>query len=448
MTKFSLISILLCAAVGTSAFQIPQVPVVSRPSTASSATQLFAVDVNENAQRDYNSFVEWAGNYGLSPENMQISEQFGEWGGVASQAAQAGSRVLYVPSMLRITSSGVRQEYSHLENAVSQYFDATNSKGQNNLGCQFYLFLKVLQEYDQGEQSPYYPWLNALPRNFHTSITFKPYCLECLPPFVGFLAKQNRDNYELFMEVLNTLDIPTISPNTKQNQEVCQWAFNVVFTRARAAFEEAEIIPMADMLNHNADPNVEVQYDNDGNVHVTLLKDVQQGEPLYKNYGQVTNPSRFLATFGFFDASCPAAYCKLMAGKTLTPELVNLGFVYERMVFYHESGAIASEVWDVMLYTILEQIDKGQQQQFYNAHMQGDQNTKANMLNHYRPQICDALLQHVDEMLTALANCATKIQRNPDPNNKNLPMIQYHNDFVRETFLKVRANLEQIKNQQ
>jgi len=51
-------------------------------------------------------------------------------------------------------------------------------------------------------------------------------------------------------------------------------------------------------------------------------------------------------------------------------------------------------------------------------------------------------------LLTALANCATKIQRNPDPNNKNLPMIQYHNDFVRETFLKVRANLEQIKNQQ
>ena len=136
-----------------------------------------------------------------------------------------------------------------------------------------------------------------------------------------------------------------------------------------------------------------------------------------------------------------------MAGKTLTPELVSLGFVYDRMVFYHENGAIAEEVWDVMLYTILEQIDTNQQQQFLNAHLQGDQQTKANMHNHYRPQTCDALLQHVDEMLNELANCSNKIQQNPEQGNDNLPMIQYHNDFVRETFMKVRNNLEQIKAQ-
>jgi len=452
MNRLFIFPILLLAqhyAIGTLAFQVPRLPSfsVSRTSNLHS-TQTSSIQISETAPRDYNSFVEWATNYGVSLDNMQIAEQFGEWGAVSSQASPAGSRVLYVPAMLRLTSNGIRQdEFAHLEPAIAQYFDATNSNSQSNLACQFYLFLKVLQEYDQGQQSPCYAWLNALPRKFHTSITFTPYCIECLPPFVAFLARQDRFNYDLFMEVLNTLDIPSISSQTKQNLEVTKWAFNVVFTRARAAFEEAEIIPMADMLNHNADPNVQVQYDNDGNVHVVLLKDVQAGEPLFKSYGQITNPSRFLSTFGFFDVSSPAAYCKLMAGKTLTPELVSLGFVYDRMVFYHENGAIAEEVWDVMLYTILEQIDTNQQQQFLNAHLQGDQQTKANMHNHYRPQTCDALLQHVDEMLNELANCSNKIQQNPEQGNDNLPMIQYHNDFVRETFMKVRNNLEQIKAQ-
>ena len=433
-------------SVGTStAFQVPRLARSER--TLRHPHRLSAVATDEAAPRDYNSFVEWAMNYGIAAENLQLNEQEkpGEWGGFAIQAASAGSRVLYVPAMLRLTSRRIRtEEFAALEPTIAQYFDATNTNGQINLACQFYIFLKVLQEFDKGEQSPYYAWLNALPRKFTTAITFDSFEVDCLPPFVGFLAKRDRANFDLFVEVLNSVDTPSISAATKADYEACKWAFNVVFTRARAAFEEAEIIPMADMLNHRADPNVEVQYDDEGNVHVILLRDVQPNEPLYKSYGQVTNPSRFLATYGFFDVSSQATYCKLMSGKTLTPELVNLGFVYDRMVFYHETGAIADEVWDVMLYTILGNIDKGQQQQFYNAHMQGDYATKQNMHAHYRLQASQGLLQHVDEMLIELSNCASKIQQENHGGHENLAMIQYHNDFVRETFLKVRTNLEQM----
>ena len=134
-----------------------------------------------------------------------------------------------------------------------------------------------------------------------------------------------------------------------------------------------------------------------------------------------------------------------MTGKVLTPELVNLGFVYERMVFYVENGAIAEEVWDVMLYTHLEKVDPNAKQQFYQAHMNGDSNTKANFHQMYRREVCDGLLQHVHTMLDELAGCATRISQGMGPTNPNLQMIQQHNDFVRETFLKVRSNLESIK---
>lgn len=311
------------------------------------------------------------------------------------------------------------------------------------MACQFYLFLKVLKEYDQGDQSSYYQYLNALPRKFTTAITFDDFELECLPPFVAFLSKTDRFNFDLFLEVIQQLNIPSISDATKSNYEVTKWAFNVVFTRARAAFGEAEIIPMADSLNHAAEPNVEVQYDNDGNVNVMLLRDVQAGEALFKAYGEKTNPSRFLATYGFFDTSPPATYCKLMPGKVLTPELVNLGFVYDRMVFWVEDGGIAEEVWDVMLYTLLGDNDPGQQQQFYDAHMRGDGQTKAQMHEMYRPNTVNGLLQHVDETLGELNSCLQRIEQGGNAGHENLPMIQYHNEFVRETFLKVRSGLEQ-----
>ncbi|CAB9515286.1 M protein repeat protein [Seminavis robusta] len=449
----SVLILLLAVCTSCSAFQVSLRPLTVRTSRSGflqSTSLSSTVDVSTNAARQYNGFVEWASYYGVLQENFQISEAVNphnggtEWNVVAGLPAGAGSRALFVPAMLRITSMRARQEeFAALEGAISQYIDATNSNGDINLACHFYLFLKVLQEYDLKDQSPYVAWLDALPRKFSTALEFDPLEMDCLPPFVKYLANQDRQNYDLFLETAQQLDTPTITDATKYNTEITKWAFNVVFSRARAAFGEAEIIPMSDMLNHAAQPNVDVQYDNEGNVHVTFLRDVQQGEELFKCYGQPTNPSRFLATYGFFDTSPPATYCKLMSGKKLTPELKDLGFVYERMVFYPENGGIAEEVWDVMLYTILANIDPAVQQQFYNAHMQGDFQTKQQLQDFYRPQTGQALLNHVDEMLNELAMCAQKIDQ-AGPGHENLVMIRQHNDFVRETFLKVRSNLEQI----
>ncbi|CAB9520422.1 M protein repeat protein [Seminavis robusta] len=423
----------------------------SRNNAAS--TKLFSlqtsqVDISTGAPRNYDGLINWAQYYGLSTENtFQVTTQSGDWGAIAAQPAAAGSRVLFVPAMCRLTSDRIRtEEFADMAPYIAQYFDNADGNTKVDLACHFYLFLKVLQEYDLGDQSPFFGWLDALPRKFSTAVTFSDFEVDCLPPFVKYLANTDRYNYGLFLQVLQQLNTPTISENTKYNMEVTKWAFNVVFTRARVVFGEAEIIPMSDMINHSADSNIDVQYDGEGNVHVTLLRDVQAGDPLHKCYGQPTNPSRFLATYGFFDTTPPATYCKLFTGWEATPELKNLGFDFERMVFYVENGAIADEVWDVMLYITLEKTDPAQQQQFYQAHMAGDAQAKAQLHQYYLPQTCKGLLDHVNEMLEEISDCEATLDKSGLGSvHEHLPMIRRHNDFVRQTFTKVKKNLEQMQ---
>ena len=60
-----------------------------------------------------------------------------------------------------------------------------------------------------------------------------------------------------------------------------------------------------------------------------------------------------------------------------TPELVNLGYDFSKMLFYKDTGDISEEVWDVVLYDKILKQDVVVQQQFYEAHMNGDYETKS-----------------------------------------------------------------------
>ena len=48
---------------------------------------------------------------------------------------------------------------------------------------------------------------------------------------------------------------------------------------------------MADMLNHSAEPNCEITFDDMGNCEVTAMYDIQPGTPLTISYGDPTNPT-------------------------------------------------------------------------------------------------------------------------------------------------------------
>jgi hypothetical protein len=454
-------SLIFLAAAGAlclpavAAFQAP-LSVQSSTSTATTTTTTASrtapllatlVDTSERAERNGYSFMEWASHYGIQPENFQLQPIDGSlnWGAVATQPARAGERALFVPSMLRMFTPNIKQqEFPNIGQVVAQKIDPKSdlALGDVSLANHFYLFLKVLQEYEMGEASPYYAWLNALPRKFNTAVNFRDFETDCLPPFVKFLSKRDQNNYSLFNRVLKEIPTPTISDQTKNNMEITKWVFNIVFTRARESFGEAEIIPMSDMINHQAEPNVEISWDNEGNVNVIFVKDVQAGEQLLKCYGHPTNPSRLLSTYGFHDTSPPATYCKLFPGVQVTQDLKDMGFDYTTMVFYPENGGIAEQVWDVMLYTILGQMDPNSQQQFYQAHMSGNAQSKQEFHQHFMPQTIQALVQHIDEILGEISYCDQKLSSGQV--FENMQMIADHNNFVRQTFLKVRANLEQM----
>ena len=424
------------------------------PTTTNTLTKLYAtpqitnrIDVSEYSPRNGETFVGWATHYGVIPENFQINPRSStNWGAESMVAAPAGSRVLFVPAMLRMTSQAARdQDFANLASTIDQYIDPSKNDGDVCLSDHLFLFLKILQEYDMGTNSGYFPWLDALPRKFSTALSFDNFEMDCLPPFVKFLAERDRENFNLFVIVLQQLDTPTISKDTKSDMDALRWAFNVVFTRARPSFGGAEMIPFSDMMNHAWNANCEVQYDEEGNVHVVLRRDVPAGEGLTKCYGQPTNPSRFMSTYGFFDASPPTTYCKLMPTLAVTPELMNLGFEYDRMVFSVDAGEVAPEVWDVMLYLNLGKSDINMQRQFYQAHMTGDGQTKAAMHQQYAGQTVYSLLQHVSEVLDEIAECQdTMDQGGMGLKHENLTTIRRHNEFVRQVFAKVQKNLQQM----
>ena len=123
-----------------------------------------------------------------------------------------------------------------------------------------------------------------------------------------------------------------------------------------------------------------------------------------------------------------------------SPELINIGYDHSKMLFYKDTGDVSQEVWDVLLYQILEQ-DPSQQEAFYNAHIIGDYETKQAYHDQYSGETFAALMNHVDVFLEELDVLTEQMMGRDLSVYPRLPLIREHNDFVREIFLNVKANL-------
>jgi len=357
---------------------------------------------------------------------------------MTTEGIAANSPIMLVPENLILSSSKAKQELSDTP-GVADAVSYLGRLGASREVPQFYFFLKILMEYERAEGSTWYPWLNSLPRLFYNSVSMTDFCYECLPPLVFQLSRAERVKFDNFFDALKK--VTAFSDITREDRDLAKWAFNVVYTRCWGPDNDKQIVPMGDMFNHGTETEIGISYDEEGNCNIYTIRDVPPGSPLRMSYGDPTNPSFLFARYGFLDESSPATFCKIINIQP-TDELKNLGCDHSRMLFYKDSGAVSEEVWDVLLYSQVLKSDKNVQQQFYQAHMTGDYDTKRAIHQHYFYQTASALKKHVDTFLKQLDDLSAKGVGKDLNEHPRLPLILRHNEFVKETFLRVKAQVD------
>ena len=224
---------------------------ISSSSTTATNSALFAfVNTAEKADRNVGPFDQWATQCGVQRvEGFQLNTEDGrDWSVITTKDLPANSPVLAVPEGMIMSSTKSKRNLEGMSNGGVQA--AVEQLGRMGAGLsipKFYLFLQILLEFQNGDNSPYFPWLDMLPRLYFNSVSMTDFCYECLPPLVFSLTREEKVKFDNFYEVLQKVDI--ISPQLKESKDICKWAFNAMNTRCVGQpGQEQKIVPMGDMV--------------------------------------------------------------------------------------------------------------------------------------------------------------------------------------------------------
>lgn len=394
--------------------------------------------VDETFERDVYSMTDWAFNLcGVQKtDGFQLTTNDGQdYEVYTDQDLPQGSPILFVPNEMIFASYKAIEEFGQI--IVDAENNGPLSPSQRPL---FRIFVKILVEYEKGQNSPWYPWLNATPRLYNTGAAMTSACFECLPPYAAQLAEADRQNFVNFQQTINLVARSgLLSQETLSNVKVLKWAYSVANTRSTEWYGERLIAPMADMFNHGTETEVEITYDDAGNCICYASKDVRAGSPLRVSLGDPTDPSKLFASYGFVDESSPTVFCKVVH---LENEMEALGYSKSDLLFSTDTGEISPKVYDVQLYAILLENDPDLAEQFFQAIMNSDEATKNNFHRHYAKYTNEALEEHVDDLLAGIEEWSAKARSYDIRQHPRVPVILKHNDVVKETFWKVKQNLQ------
>ena len=187
----STVSLLVLCLGTTSAFQVVTISpfqqqynklsttttTTTATSSSSSSTKLSMsnfIDINEyTAARDIGTFDEWSTNCGVQrSDGFQIVESETNTGDIdysiiTTEPIPGESPVLFVSNEMIFTSENVRAELVGQNLGLEDAEQLLEKLGvPPSYFSQYHLFLKILIEYQNGSDSPWYPWLNSLPRKF------------------------------------------------------------------------------------------------------------------------------------------------------------------------------------------------------------------------------------------------------------------------------------------
>jgi hypothetical protein len=403
---------------------------------------LSAYDIYEDAPREVTMFKCWAMDNGIqTAESFKLAEENKgkDVRAVTTQDVAAGQPVVYVPEYLILSSNKAMAELRS-----DQMIEAENfviARGGESEHRQWYLMLKILSEIQKGRQSPWYGWLNSLPRYYTNAPAMTDFCLRCLPPLMRKRAEEEKEICRrLSKDTIGA--VPFLDEDLKYHpRDYTLWAYQIVYTRSFETEDgDLKIVPMADYLDHGSDyTEIEPYFDSHGNYYAYTTYDVPAGSPLRVSYADPRNPAHLLARYGFFDENCPASYCKLLP-PTVNEDMLELGYSHDRMLFYR-SGEVADEVWDIFLYLHLGSTNAEEQQELMRAHREGDFSAKLSLHEKYYHVTSAALLEHVEGIIEEIDRVTRKSDAHPEyvkREHTRLPLIQRHNQFVRETFENVR----------
>ena len=120
-----------------------------------------------------------------------------------------------------------------------------------------------------------------------------------------------------------------------------------------------------------------------------------------------------------------------------------MGYDVEKMTFSTEDGEIAEACFDVLLFSLLEQVPDIQEV-FYRAHISGDTNKKESLRRKFYLETCIMLKTHVNKTLLEMEKLRIKIDQHDPKKHKLLPLIRENNAFVVKTFSKVRHRVDRM----
>mmetsp|Transcript_10672 Transcript_10672/g.18178 ORF Transcript_10672/g.18178 Transcript_10672/m.18178 type:complete len:471 (-) Transcript_10672:150-1562(-) len=407
------------------------------------------------SERDVYSMEQWATQYGM--QKADGVELYSEDGGsdyslMTNSGVAAGETVIWVPSSIVINSASVEQEFGagclqQVEAVLIQIDEFAAMKGTATDSYYrlplFRLMVRILAEWEKGQDSVYFPWLNSLPRQFFNGASMTKRCFECLPPYAGWLASTERTNYGHFNMALKQGYVP-LNPETIMDREAVKWAYNVALTRFHEIWQpdrQKLIAPMADMLNHAAEHNCEISFDYEGNCQVTALYDIPAGSPLTISLGDPTNPTPIFAHYGFLPQDCATIFCKAMH---LDKQIKELGYEFSELLIQTETGEIAPKVWDVFLYDLLQKSDPNSAQEFGMACRNDDESTKQYYLDQYYSYTLEALKEHVFGILNSADKLTMRAQSYDLETHPRVPVIVAHNQLVIQTFTMTATLLQQM----
>jgi|Transcript_14311 hypothetical protein len=434
--KFSTVAILGLFASGASAFQSVSAPngIVSRATLSTSLNNL--VDTQEWATRDVDSFDQWATGVGVQKcGGFQITTYDGsDYFAITNEYIAAGTPVVFVPPEMVLSSNRCAEEFGQ---SLAYSEERIKEGGVANQIPIFRMGVKILAEWEKGDQSPWYYWLNSLPRVFSNGVSMTSACFDALPPYAGWLAMKERANYVNFRKAL--LSAP-LNEQTVQDEDLVKWAYNIALTRSYSLSSSCRrIAPFVDYFNHDASPNLDIQYE-DYSCTVYANRDIQPGESLTVTLGDGSNPSPLFATYGFLDESAPGTFCKLM---DLQEDMKDMKFGFKDLLFY-KNGEISPEVYDLVLYSILKTDPNFELAPFFDACMRGDEESKNAYHSQYFSYTLDYLRGHVDNTLMDLDRLSAMAQSYDPQTHPRAPLILQHNMFVKQTFEAVKYSLDQM----